>query len=258
MPLTISHPAATIPLARRGLVLSALIIGSLTPDYPYFIPFLHRSGFSHSIYGLFLFCLPWGLISLALFQLLLKYPVLSLFPVEHQRRLYSVSKDFSFFPVKRFLLIAFSILVGAFTHILWDSFTHPKTLLVQEFVFLRRIVFTIASYPVQIYKILQHGSTLVGGLLLIYWYIQWYKNAPESSLPKRMTIPVSTKLILFIIMSFVALISGILTGFTDIPSAEPSIYYPLFLGHTFIVGLSVFILELILFSVYWHFKNLFK
>lgn len=255
MPLTISHPAATIPFARRGLVLSAVIVGSLTPDYPYFIPFLHKSGFSHSLSGLFFFCLPWGLISLAVFHFFLKFPTLSLFPIPHQKRLYKKAKGFVFFPLCRFLLIIFSILVGAFTHLIWDSFTHPGTWVVQNFAFLKFTLFKIDSYPVQVYKILQHGSTLMGGVFLIYWYLRWYKNATASSFPQEIIMNTSTKLILFMSMSFVALISGMLTGFIGIPSAQPSTYYPLFLGHIFIVSLSVFIFELILFSAYWHFKN---
>ena len=32
MPFTLSHPAAVVPLTRRGLVLSALVVGSMTID----------------------------------------------------------------------------------------------------------------------------------------------------------------------------------------------------------------------------------
>jgi hypothetical protein len=258
MPLTISHPAVTIPFARRGLVLSAVIIGSLTPDYPYFIPFLHKSGFSHSFSGLFFFCLPWGLVSLLAFHFFLKSPALSLFPISHQKRLYKKAKGFAFFPLRRFLLIAFSILFGAFTHLIWDSFTHPGTWVVQNFAFFKIVLFRFDSYPVQVYKILQHGSTLTGGVFLIYWYFRWYKDAIEFSLPEKIIMRTSTKFILFMSMSFIALLSGISTALTDISSAQPSTYYPMLLGHIFIVGLSIFILELAIFGIYWHFKNLGK
>ena len=78
MPLTISHPAASVSFARLNLPLSALVIGSMMPDFPYFIPALFsQSGFSHSIIGVFIFCLPVGLVSLGLFHFLIKYPALS-------------------------------------------------------------------------------------------------------------------------------------------------------------------------------------
>src|SRR5215467_12574272 len=37
VPFTFSHPAAVLPLARRGLVFSALVVGSMAPDFPYFV-----------------------------------------------------------------------------------------------------------------------------------------------------------------------------------------------------------------------------
>ncbi len=36
MPWTVSHPAAAAPFARWGLVLSALVVGSMAPDFVYF------------------------------------------------------------------------------------------------------------------------------------------------------------------------------------------------------------------------------
>jgi hypothetical protein len=37
MPFTLAHPAIVVPLALQRLILSALIIGSMTPDLEYFI-----------------------------------------------------------------------------------------------------------------------------------------------------------------------------------------------------------------------------
>ena len=38
MPFTGSHPAVVLPLLRIGMPASALVIGSLTPDLPYYLP----------------------------------------------------------------------------------------------------------------------------------------------------------------------------------------------------------------------------
>lgn len=38
MPFTGSHPAAVLPLLRWGLIPSALVIGSMSPDLGYFLP----------------------------------------------------------------------------------------------------------------------------------------------------------------------------------------------------------------------------
>jgi len=254
MPLTISHPAASIPLARRGLVLSALVIGSMTPDFPYFILFFPQNGFSHSIIGLFLFCIPVGLVSLVLFHSLIKCPALSLLPNNHQHRLYHVAKSFSFWPLPRFLLIILSIIWGAFTHILWDSFTHPKGWMVQQLIVLKSPIFTIGSHSIPIYEFLQHGSTIVGGILLVYWYWEWYKQTHSSTVPENLVLTTSTKLIIFIAMSFIALFTAVVSGLLSIPFIQTSLYYRLLIGQIFIVSISTFTLELVLFGAYWHFS----
>ncbi|MGH8296134.1 MAG: DUF4184 family protein, partial [Steroidobacteraceae bacterium] len=39
MPFTLAHPAAVLPLRRAPLLRTVpLIIGSMTPDVPYFLP----------------------------------------------------------------------------------------------------------------------------------------------------------------------------------------------------------------------------
>ena len=254
MPLTISHPAASVPLTRLGLVLSALVIGSMTPDFPYFIPIFPYSGFSHSIIGLFVYCVPLGLISLAVFHFLIKRPVLSLLPINHQQRLYGAVHDFSFWPVRRFLLIILSILFGAFTHILWDSFTHPHGWMVEQFIILKSPIFSIGSQSVQIYKLLQHGSTLFGGVLLLYWYVKWYKSAKLFLVQENLELTAFTKSIILTIMGFVALATAIISGLITIPAIQTLLYQRLLVGHIFIVGVAAFTAELMLFSVYWHFS----
>jgi hypothetical protein len=254
MPLTISHPAASVPFARLGLVLSALVIGSMTPDYPYYISIFPYSGFSHSVIGLFAYCLPVGLVSLGVFHFLIKYPALSLLPVDHQRRLYAVASGFSFWPLRRFLLIVFSIISGAFTHLIWDAFTHPKGWMVQQFTLLKLPILTIGSFSLPIYSFLQYSSTFIGGVLLFYWYIEWYDRAKLVTLPTNLIIPTHTKSTIFSILVLTSLAAAIFSGLVSIPEFRTSLHFRLFIGHMFIVGVTVFILELMFFSAYWHLK----
>ena len=98
MPFTLSHPAAAVPFAKRGLALSALVVGSMAPDFPYFFPLPISSYFSHSILGIGLVNVPLGLILLWLFHRILKYPLLLLLPLSHQKRLWLVAQGFRFGP----------------------------------------------------------------------------------------------------------------------------------------------------------------
>jgi hypothetical protein len=254
MPLTISHPAASVPLARLGLVFSALVIGSMTPDFPHFIPLLSNSKFSHSMVGLLAYCVPLGLISLGVFHFLIKYPALALLPFQHQQRLSGVAHNFSFGPLHRFLLIILSILLGALTHILWDSFTHPTGWMVKQFIVLKAPVISTGSQSVPTYQFLQHGSTLFGGMLLFYWYAKWYKSAKLFPVRENLIISAPKKLIILVIMGIVAITTAVISGFISIPALQTSLYQRLLIGHIFIVGVSTFTLELMLFSVYWHFN----
>jgi len=61
MPLTLAHPAAVLPAVRfrrRGLPFVPLVIGSVTPDFEYFFKLEPTGHFSHTVPGVFLFCLP--------------------------------------------------------------------------------------------------------------------------------------------------------------------------------------------------------
>src|ERR1043166_4543968 len=87
MPMTFAHPVAVLPLAKRGLVFSALVIGSMSPDFEYFLRLHTRENFGHTLPGLFLFSVPAGFVVLWIYHALLKMPLLSLLPESHQRRL---------------------------------------------------------------------------------------------------------------------------------------------------------------------------
>ena len=80
MPYPFAHPAAILPLAGpmgRFAAPSALAIGSVAPDLWYLVPGLARDD-SHSLAGLFWFCLPAGALAYLAFHLLLKQPLLAL------------------------------------------------------------------------------------------------------------------------------------------------------------------------------------
>ncbi|HET7456508.1 MAG TPA: DUF4184 family protein, partial [Gemmatimonadaceae bacterium] len=79
MPFTLSHPAAAgalHPLVRRGwLPLSALVVGTMAPDFEYLIHLRPLALWGHSAVGLFAFCLPAGLAVLAAWELVVRDPV---------------------------------------------------------------------------------------------------------------------------------------------------------------------------------------
>jgi hypothetical protein len=64
-----------------------------------------------------------------------------------------------------------SLFAGVISHIFWDSFTHENGFFVKVFSDLRNTI-DILGKPIKILKLLQHSSTLIGGIVIIYSIIK--------------------------------------------------------------------------------------
>jgi hypothetical protein len=184
VPFTFSHPAAALPLRRllgRQASLSALVIGSMAPDLGFIVPLDLTRSETHGVAALFLFCLPAGLLTYWIYHLLLKAPLLHLFPPRVQERLVLPAA----LPQAPWSAVLLSLLIGAVTHISWDAFTHPGTPVVNAIGLLRLPVGTFAGYPVQVFNVLQQASSVAGLLLLGVWWRRWLRTAPQGAAPAR-------------------------------------------------------------------------
>ncbi len=76
---------------------------------------------------------------------------------------------------------AASLLVGVWTHILWDSFTHQNGWAVIRIAFLREPVFQVGSVDFPTYQLLQHLSTVGAIAVLTTTYYLWLQRAGASS-----------------------------------------------------------------------------
>ena len=125
MSFTISHAAAALPFYKSKLCLPAIIVGCMVPDFEYFIYFDYIRRGAHSIYGLFYFCIPIGLIILFLYYNVWRYIIADLCPDFIRNRLLTLNQDkYSFMPIKRFAIITISIIIGAILHDAWDMISH--------------------------------------------------------------------------------------------------------------------------------------
>jgi hypothetical protein len=183
MPFTLAHPAAIIPIHKAfgsRTSLSALVIGSMMPDLAYFVRLGVSAQTSHSLRGIFLFCIPAGLIVFALFHLLLKRPAAALLPARMLSRLSPKSLAAPEVSGALLLSVILSLGLGAFTHIAWDAFTHANTFMVDRLDFLRTVIVFIGGYKLYVYKILQHLSSLIGLAVLALWIFRWANAVPAS------------------------------------------------------------------------------
>jgi len=184
MPFTFSHPAIILPFKNsigKRLSMTGLIVGSLTPDFEYFIRMKIQSEFSHTFFGTIWFNLPLGIILCFLFHQIIKKPFIENLPFKIQRKFSEIKNSnwLDYFKEK-WLVVIISIVIGTFSHILWDSFTHNNA----YFVNLLNLNKTVGGINLPIYKVLQHASTLIGGIYILNYI--WNMNEVEiqTSRPK--------------------------------------------------------------------------
>ena len=193
MPFTLAHPAAVLPLFRRPFVASALVAGAVAPDLLYVDP-IYRIA-TRQINGNFTLTLTheftsalWldpllAVLLLAVFNVGLKRPLIALAPPLLASRLETFRRPFRIPSVAVVLWTVVSAVVGAVTHVVWDSFTHGDGYFVRQFPGFFRAQVTGAW---DVNRILQYVSTLGGCLVLAVWLYRWYRRTAPQPVDERM------------------------------------------------------------------------
>ena len=165
MPFTISHTAAVLPFSRllaRWHMLSAVVIGAMVPDFHVYIPWHLDRAVTHSLSALVTFCLPIGLATFWVFQLLIKMPMVEVLPDGAYARWKPFAAPANFDSVRRWLLAAVGVLLGSLTHLLWDAFTHEGARGVRMVPMLDEPIFDFGRHHIDAVRLLQDGSSLFG------------------------------------------------------------------------------------------------
>lgn len=193
MPFTISHAAAVLPFSRplaRWRLLSATIIGSMVPDFGWFIPFPWRPARieTHSTLSLLTFSLPVGLATFWIFQRLMKTSWRELLPNAAYARWREYAAPADLADPLQWLLAACGVLVGAVTHLVWDAFTHEGARGVRMIPALDDAVLAIRGHQLAGARLLQDASSLIG--LVVVAAILAYGLRPASGVelatPRRL------------------------------------------------------------------------
>ncbi len=170
MPFTFSHPAIIIPFTffpRNWFSVSGLIIGSVVPDFEYFLRMRVQSNYSHTFYGVFWFNLPFGIILAFVFHNYIKNSLIDNLPTILNLRFFRYKQfEWTNYFKKDWMIVIISILIGVFSHLLWDSFTHSDGYFVTKLFFLNN-TFSVYGLKIAVFKLLQHSSTLIGGIFIL-------------------------------------------------------------------------------------------
>ena len=171
MPFTfLSHQAAALPLKlawpQRVSGLAAAI-GSMAPDFEFFLTGRAQWDLGHTLRGQFLFCLPltlamtWIVARIIAGPLARRLPDAGAFHLRDYQLLEHTTQR------RGYWLAAIPwALFGSFSHIGWDSFTHAAGSSARRLGYATAAL-TVGSHSILVVKLLQHGSTLVGALVTL-------------------------------------------------------------------------------------------
>jgi len=241
MPFTFSHPAAIFPLRLlpdKYYSLTGLIVGSISPDFEYFLRMNVKSIYSHSFAGLFYFDVPVGLAVCFLFHDLVRNGLIDHLPAPLQERFcelkaFNWNKAFK----QHWHIILISILIGAATHILWDGFTHPLGYFVNKYSFLRNKV-QISGYNIPVYNVLQHLSSLIGAIIVLNFI--WKMPRIKTQLSQKKDFYWPFVLIIVIAIMYLRFLNGLIY----------SEY-----GNIIVSLISSFFIAIILLNAFYEFKT---
>jgi hypothetical protein len=253
VPFTFAHPAAAVPLFRvmgRFGVLSALVIGSMTPDIAFLLPIGITRAQSHSLAGLWWCCLPLGLVCYLVFHLLMKRPIIHLLPVRSYARLERFATSEWVLRGRTLLPVLLSLLIGSFTHVLWDSFTHKGSWAVRNFAWLRVHLFTGGGFWIYLYTALQWISSFLGLGLLAWWSWRWLRATPVPTEPIAAPMATHHQWLVLLMIAVTSVAMGVLAVW---PYMVPAVIVSTqeLVSHTLLGVVSGFGAALLVFCGLW-------
>jgi hypothetical protein len=177
MPFTVSHAAAVLPLHRLAdgrLPMTALMIGSMAPDFGYFFAHDASRALTHSFQSLPTFSLPAGLLVWLFYVVILEKATITLLSDRWHTR-FAHTDALSPPLIVRACL---AILLGATTHLLWDAFTHRGTFITDAWPLLLGPTPGFSWLP--IYHLLHGLSSVVGLVILSRWARHLHRQPARS------------------------------------------------------------------------------
>lgn len=250
MPFTLSHAAAALPFRKLKPIWPALVMGTFAPDLQYFILLSDQNRSGHRFPDVLLFTLPVALVTLGLFEWIVKRPFVELLPSGAQRRLQDKLEPVAFRGWKQFGSIVLWMVVGIATHIVWDEFTHAYSWLPSHWLWLRAPVSVPFLHPMPLTKILQHTSTIFGLAILCAWAMGWYHRTQPVRVPGRREFSPLVKVTIVLTLGVVAVVAGYplailkLAGHS-LPISQLTVIAVFFVAITFAFGVALLLYGLI-------------
>ncbi|CCH77337.1 conserved membrane hypothetical protein [Nostocoides japonicum T1-X7] len=182
MAFTPAHTLAALPVARslgraRPVVFAALVIATMAPDAPYFVPVPVSRVLTHSLRGVVGVDALMSLAALLAWLVAVERPLRDLSPTRVRERLRPLDRRVRWSDVP---LAYVAAVVGGLTHVVWDGFTHREGYVVEHWPALRTVH---VQWP--LYQWLQLGSSVVGCVLVAGYVVQALRSRRPETPPDR-------------------------------------------------------------------------
>jgi hypothetical protein len=234
----LAHQAPVLPLKlwRSGVFSAvALCAGSIVPDLEY-VRRPVQAGIGHSFLGQFVFCLP---LSVAITWLVARFvgPALaSTLPRSARWRFEDLGRVASPFSSRqRFGMVAVSALVGSFSHVLLDAFTHQRTWACRLLPVLERST-RLLGEQVPITTELQFAFSVVGALVAVPLFDRVLARRPGQTVPAA--IGAAGRGRGWLLFASAAVPAAITAALSRGLAKEPSLYFVL--GRVYVWGYIAF------------------
>lgn len=183
-----------------------MVVGSLSPDFEYFVRLAPQGTFGHTWLGVLVADLPFSLLVLWLYQNYLKTGLYAtapgLFPFrEAERKAGPVARG-----LMHWVIVVASILLGAATHIVWDSFTHKRSWPYEHIAFLQTHI-PVFHWRVDMSTFLQVASSVAGMVVLLVLWARWVGTERRPGMPtvRRLGVVLAAIAVLIALLRAMAL-----------------------------------------------------
>lgn len=185
-----------------------------------------------------------------MFHSFVKLPAAALLPDRMQTRLGPHLNHFQFGGVGHFALIVGSTLVGIMTHLFWDSFTHRNTWAYHRWAALRGSIDVGIAGPMPLYKLLQHGSTILGTAILIIWILQWYGSTSPNTSGFRAKLTHNERLVAAIMVIIIVSVAGVIRALVANRMLGGEVAFRGFVGYFVVTAISLVWWQFVVYGVF--------
>lgn len=169
MPFTLAHPAIVLPLAKnKKLPLQALIIGSMAPDFEFYLQLREVQNIGHSFFGFICIDIPIGIFALYVYNNYIRYFLRTITPNKILYKCNTLAYSYSTSRKNLFNLNNFiALVIGISSHLFLDLFTHHYSILIDVIPQLN-YNYNLLNFDVKLYEINQILFSLIGLAIILF------------------------------------------------------------------------------------------